>query len=262
MNPALSWGMPIHTLSKDAPALRAEGVVKRYGKLSVLTDVSITVPRGEVLALVGESGAGKTTLLRLFNRMIMADEGTVSVGGREVGSINPVRLRRSIGYVQQEGGLLPHWSVLRNVSLVPWLRGMVSPQELACKALRLVGLPPEEFAKRRPRELSGGQRQRVALARALAAEPEIILLDEPFRALDAITRAELVDTVQVLLRDIGITVLMVTHDLRSALQMSDRVAVLRAGKLEQVADPAGLCAAPATPYVKHLLERAGVEVGA
>ena len=250
--------MPIHILAEDAPALSAEGVVKRYGKLSVLDGVSITVPRGELVALVGESGAGKTTLLRLFNRMILADEGSVSVGGREVESINPVRLRRSIGYVQQEGGLLPHWSVLRNVSLVPWLRGMASPQDLAAKALRLVGLPPEEFAKRRPRQLSGGQRQRVALARGLAAEPEIILLDEPFRALDAITRAELVDAVQVLLREIGITVLMVTHDLRSALRMSDRVAVLRAGKLEQVADPDSLCASPATPYVKHLLDRAGV----
>lgn len=252
--------MHTHTLSDDAPALSAEGVVKRYGELPVLDGVSITVPRGEVVALVGESGAGKTTLLRLFNRMIRADAGTVSVGGREVETINPVRLRRSIGYVQQEGGLLPHWSVLRNVSLVPWLRAMASPPDLACKALRLVGLPPEEFAKRRPRELSGGQRQRVALARALAAEPEVILLDEPFRALDAITRSELVDAVQVLLREIRITVLMVTHDLRSALRMSDRVAVLRAGKLEQVADPDGLRRTPATPYVKHLLDRAGVEL--
>ncbi len=244
-------------LPDDAPALCAEGVGKRYGTVPVLDGVSLSVAKSEVVALVGESGAGKTTLLRLFNRMVAADAGEVSVGGREIGTLNPVRLRRSIGYVQQEGGLIPHWTVLRNVALVPWLRTMGSPHDLARKALRLVGLPPEEFAKRRPRELSGGQRQRVALARALAAEPEIILLDEPFRALDAITRGELVEAVQELLHEIGVTVLMVTHDIRSALHMADRVAVLRGGRLEQVAEPQVIRTAPATEYVRHLLERAG-----
>ncbi len=245
------------TLPENAPALCAEAVEKRYGTVPVLDGVSLTVGKREVMALVGESGAGKTTLLRLFNRMVTADSGEVSVGGREIGTLNPVRLRRSIGYVQQEGGLIPHWTVLRNVALVPWLRAMGSSRDLALKALRLVGLPPEEFAKHRPRELSGGQRQRVALARALAAEPEIILLDEPFRALDAITRAELVEAVQSLLHEIGVTVLMVTHDIRSAMHMADRVAVLRGGRLEQVATPEVIRDAPATDYVRHLLERAG-----
>ena len=245
------------TLPKDAAALCAETVEKRYGTVSVLDKVSLSVAKREVVALVGESGAGKTTLLRLFNRMVSADAGQVSVGGREIGTLNPVRLRRSVGYVQQEGGLIPHWTVLRNVALVPWLRAMGSPRDLAVKALRLVGLPPEEFAKRRPRELSGGQRQRVALARALAAEPEIILLDEPFRALDAITRAELVESVQALLHEIGVTVLMVTHDIRSAMHMADRVAVLRGGRLEQVDAPQVMRDTPATEYVRHLLERAG-----
>jgi len=243
--------------SEDAPALSATAVEKRYGTVRVLEGVSLDIAKGEFVALVGESGAGKTTLLRLFNGMVSADSGVVSVGGEEIEALNPVRLRRSIGYVQQEGGLIPHWTVLRNVALVPWLRDMGAPRDLAVKALRLVGLPPEDFARRRPGELSGGERQRVALARALAAEPEIILLDEPFRALDAITRTELAEAVQALFREIGVTTLMVTHDIQSALHMADRVAVLRAGRLEQVAAPQVICDAPATDYVRYLVERAG-----
>ena len=253
----LSLWMAEQTRSDEVPALGAEDIVKRFGDILVLDNVSLSVAKGEVMALVGESGAGKTTLLRLFNRMVAPDSGRVSVGGLPVDTLNPVRLRRSIGYVQQEGGLLPHWTVLRNTALVPWLRAMASPNDLASKALRLVGLPPQEFGHRRPRELSGGQRQRVALARALAAEPEIILLDEPFRALDAITRAELVEAVDSLLERIGVTVLMVTHDIRTALDIADRVAVLRAGRFEQVASPTELRASPSTPYVKQLLDRAG-----
>ncbi len=244
-------------LPTDAPALSAKDVVKRFGSVPVLDRVSLSLERGEIVALVGESGAGKTTLLRLFNRMISADEGEVCVGGRNVKTLNPVQLRRSIGYVQQEGGLIPHWTVLRNAALVPRLRGMASPDELASMALQLVGLPPDKFGKRRPGELSGGQRQRVALARALAAEPEIILLDEPFRALDAITRAELVEGVHGLLQEIGVTALLVTHDIRTALEIADRVAVLRGGRFEQIAPAAELRASPASPYVQQLLHRAG-----
>ena len=244
-------------LPTDAPALSAKDVVKRFGSVPVLDRVTLSLSRGDIVALVGESGAGKTTLLRLFNRMISADEGEVCVGGRDVHTLNPVQLRRSIGYVQQEGGLIPHWTVLRNAALVPRLRGMASPDELASMALQLVGLPPDEFGARRPRELSGGQRQRVALARALAAEPEIILLDEPFRALDAITRAELVEAVHTLLQEIGVTALLVTHDIRTALEIADRVAVLRGGRFEQIATAAELRSSPASPYVQQLLHRAG-----
>jgi osmoprotectant transport system ATP-binding protein len=241
----------------DVPALSAKDVVKRFDSIPVLNRVTLSAERGEIIALVGESGSGKTTLLRLFNRMIAPDEGEVSVGGRNVLTLNPVQLRRSIGYVQQEGGLIPHWTVLRNAALVPRLRRMASPNELASMALQLVGLPPEEFGTRRPGELSGGQRQRVALARALAAEPEIILLDEPFRALDAITRAELVEGVQAVLREIGVTALLVTHDIRTALDVADRVAVLRGGRFEQIAPADELRSSPATPYVQQLLYRAG-----
>ena len=244
-------------LPTDGPALSAKDVVKRFHSVPVLDHVTLTAERGDIIALVGESGSGKTTLLRLFNRMITADEGEVCVGGRNVHTLNPVQLRRSIGYVQQEGGLIPHWTVLRNVALVPKLRRMASPDELASMALQLVGLSPEEFGSRRPGALSGGQRQRVALARALAAEPDIILLDEPFRALDAITRAELVEGVQAVLREIGVTAMLVTHDIRTALDIADRVAVLRGGKFEQIASAAELRSSPATPYVKQLLQRAG-----
>jgi osmoprotectant transport system ATP-binding protein len=244
-------------LPTDGPALSTKDVVKRFHSMPVLNHVTLSVERGDIIALVGESGSGKTTLLRLFNRMITADEGEVCVGGQNVDTLNPVQLRRSIGYVQQEGGLIPHWTVLRNVALVPSLRRMASPDELASTALQLVGLSSEEFGSRRPGELSGGQRQRVALARALAAEPEIILLDEPFRALDAITRAELVEGVQAVLREIGVTAMLVTHDIRTALDIADRVAVLRGGRFEQVAPAAELRSSPATPYVQQLLQRAG-----
>ncbi len=249
--------MRAQALPTNGPALSAKDVVKSFGSVPVLDHVTLSLERGDIVALVGESGAGKTTLLRLFNRMVSADDGEVCVGGQNVHTLNPVQLRRSIGYVQQEGGLIPHWTVLRNVALVPRLRKMASPDDLASVALQLVGLPPDEFGRRRPGALSGGHRQRVALARALAAEPEIILLDEPFRALDAITRAELVEGVQALLRDIGVTALLVTHDIRTALEIADRVAVLRGGKFEQIAPAAELRSSPASPYVRQLLHRAG-----
>ncbi len=243
----------------DAPALEAIDVVKRYDGTAVLDRVSLSVARGEFVALVGESGAGKTTLLRAFNRTVEPDEGRVFLDGRDVQELNPVRIRRGMGYVQQEGGLLPHWDVLRNVALVPWLMKRPEATRMAARALMRVGLPPEEFGKRMPTELSGGQRQRVALARALAAEPQIVLLDEPFRALDAITRSEMVEMVHGVLKELGVTVLFVTHDLRTALDISDRVAVLRSGRLEQLDTPEDMCRMQSSPYVTELLHRAGIQ---
>ena len=245
----------------DSPdiALEARDVTKRFSGTPVLKSLFLIVGPGERVALVGESGAGKTTLLKAFNRMVHPDEGVLCVGGKDVMSLSAVKLRRSIGYVQQDGGLLPHWTVLRNVALVPWLRRMEGRREMARDALNLVGLQAAEFGHRYPRELSGGERQRVALARALACRPDTVLLDEPFGALDAITRSELLESVRALFREIGVTALMVTHDLRAAMQFADRVAVLRNGKIDQVADPETLCRLPATAYVAELLARAGVE---
>ncbi|HEX5387370.1 MAG TPA: ATP-binding cassette domain-containing protein [Gemmatimonadales bacterium] len=242
----------------SAPALAAQAVVKRHGTVVALDDVSLDVPRGECVALIGESGAGKSTLLRCFNRLVEPDAGRVLVEGVEARTLDPVALRRRMGYVPQEGGLLPHWRVERNVALVPWLRGEVDATERAREALGLVGLDAERFGRRWPRELSGGERQRAAVARALAGSRGVVLLDEPFGALDAITRAELQAAFAAWRRELGFTSVLVTHDLREALELADRVAVLRRGRIEQTAAPEELVRAPATAYVAELITRARV----
>jgi osmoprotectant transport system ATP-binding protein len=216
------------------------------------------VRAGECVALIGESGAGKTTLLRCFNRLIDPDQGQILIGGVDARELDPFVLRRQVGYVPQDGGLLPHWRIQRNVELVPWLSHLPRRGELALQALTLVGLDPGLFASRWPRELSGGQRQRVAVARALAAKPNLVLLDEPFGALDAITRAELQSTFLGIRRELGITCLLVTHDLDEAFLLADRVVVMRSGKIEQVATPRLLRETPATEYVRDLLQRVRV----
>jgi osmoprotectant transport system ATP-binding protein len=245
-------------VSLDVGALEAHDVVKSFGTLRALDSVSLRVAEGEALALVGESGSGKTTLLRTFNRMVDIDAGEVRVRGTSVADLEPVSLRRSVGYVQQEGGLLPHWSVLRNVALVPRLQARDDAEARAREALELVGLDPDQFGPRWPGELSGGQRQRVALARALADHPGVVLLDEPLGALDAITRGEIQEAFLAVLRRPGITLLLVTHDLREAFLLCGRVAVMRAGHVEQVGTPDELRTSPQTPYVAELLHKAGV----
>jgi osmoprotectant transport system ATP-binding protein len=245
-------------LRSDGVALAAEGVHKRFGATVALDDVSVSVAPRECLALVGESGSGKTTLLRCFNRLVEPDAGVVRVFGVDVAGVDGVALRRSVGYVAQDGGLLPHWRVRRNVELVLRLNGDSSPGARAEEALRLVGLDAAHFAERWPRELSGGQRQRVAIARALAAEPAVLLLDEPFGALDAITRSELQDAFAALRERVPTTCVLVTHDLHEAMLLATRIAVLHRGRVEQVATPAALVAEPATDYVRTLLERARV----
>ena len=238
--------------------LSAAGVTKHYGAVRALRGVSLDVAAGESVARVGESGSGKTTLLRCFNRTVEPDGGRVAVGGRNVGELDPVALRRATGYVPQDGGLLPHWTVLRNAALVPRLRGGAEAAEadaLGADALRLAGLDPAQFGGRYPHELSGGQRQRVALARALAGRPGVILLDEPFGALDAITRADVQHTFLAVRRERPASCLLVTHDLHEAERLADRVAVMRDGVIEQVAAPAELRSHPATEYVARLLKR-------
>lgn len=215
------------------------------------------------MALVGESGSGKTTLLRSFNGLVRPDAGRVLVESIDLATADLITLRRRVGYVPQDGGLLPHWSVGRNVELVLRLQGQTSGvRERRDEALRLVGLDPTVFGNRRPGELSGGQRQRVAIARALAASPSLLLLDEPFGALDAITRADLQQSFRTL-RESGttrsMTCVLVTHDLYEAFLLSDRVAVLRRGRLEQVGTPAELVGAPRTTYVRDLLARARID---
>ena len=236
-------------------SLEARGVVHSYGSVRALDGVDLHVPSGGSVGLVGESGSGKTTLLRCFNRMVEPGAGQVAIGGQDVRSGRVEALRRAVGYVPQDGGLLPHWTVRRNVALVPTLVEMPDPGGAAADALALAGLASDVYGGRYPDELSGGQRQRVALARAIAARPPVVLLDEPFGALDAISRADLQRVFEEVRRATGVTTLLVTHDLAEAARLCDILVVMRAGHVEQRGSFAELRARPATDYVRDLLER-------
>jgi osmoprotectant transport system ATP-binding protein len=205
----------------------------------IVSNVSLTIPRGETLVLLGRSGSGKTTLLKLINRMLLPSQGQVFVGGRATSDYDPIRLRRGIGYVIQEAGLFPHFTIAENIGLVPSLEKWDSARIAARveELMRLVGLDPTEFSNRRPRELSGGQRQRVGVARALAADPPILLMDEPFGALDPVTRAELQREFRALARRLNKTIVFVTHDIREALLLGQRIALLEAGRLVALGSP-------------------------
>lgn len=236
--------------------LRVSALTHRYGPVTALDDVSVAVPAGSMLALVGESGSGKTTLLRTINRTTVPAAGQVFLDEQDVSREDPVALRRRIGYVPQSGGLVPHWTVIRNVALVPTLIAHADPASAARDALERCGLSSATFAERFPHELSGGQRQRVALARALAARQGLVLLDESFSALDAISRSELLEAFTRIRAALGFTAVLVTHDLGEAARLADRIAVMRAGRIEQVGSLRELLDQPNTPYVAALVERA------
>jgi osmoprotectant transport system ATP-binding protein len=223
-------------------AIEFRGVDYRINDIPVrpiVSNVSLTISRGETLVLLGRSGSGKTTLLKLINRMLLPSQGQVFVEGRATPDSDPIRLRRGIGYVIQEAGLFPHFTIAENVGLVPSLEKWDSARIAARveELMRLVGLDPTEFSTRRPRELSGGQRQRVGVARALAADPPILLMDEPFGALDPVTRAELQREFSALARRLNKTIVFVTHDIREALLLGQRIALLEAGRLVALGSP-------------------------
>jgi len=205
----------------------------------IISGVSLAVPHGETLVLLGRSGSGKTTLLKLINGMLAPTRGEVLVQQRRTADWNLIRLRRSIGYVIQDAGLFPHFTVTENVGLIPTLEKWESSRIAARveELLQLVGLDPMEFANRRPRELSGGQRQRVGVARALAADPPILLMDEPFGALDPVTRAEMQHEFSALARRLSKTIVFVTHDLREALFLASRIILLEAGHVVASGSP-------------------------
>jgi osmoprotectant transport system ATP-binding protein len=227
----------------------------RPGRSRILDHFSFAVESGDVLALVGRSGAGKTTLLKLVNRLLLPDEGAVLVEGRDTRDWEPIRLRRRVGYVLQDVGLFPHMSVADNVAVVPRLEGWpaerVGPR--VYELLELVGLPPPQFATRWPDELSGGQRQRVGVARAIAVDPPVLLMDEPFGALDPLTRAELHAEFRRIQQRLRKTVIIVTHDMGEAFALADRVGVLEEGRLI-ACDRAAAVAASTDPRVRRLLD--------
>ena len=212
------------------------------GRVNAVNDVSLEVAEGEFLGIVGGSGSGKTTLLRLANRLIDADSGSITIEGEDVRAVDPIRLRRRIGYVFQSGGLFPHMSVADNIGITPNLLGTAAAEISARvdELLDLVRLDRAQHRDRFPHELSGGQRQRVGVARALAARPRIVLMDEPFGALDPLTRDALGDDYRALHRKLGLTTVMITHDMTEAILLADRVAVMRAGRLLAQGTPSEL----------------------
>lgn len=208
------------------------------------------------MALIGESGSGKTTLLRLLNRLVEPSSGAVFIQGHSAMNQDPIALRRRLGYVPQDGGLFPHWTVRHNVCLIPQLLEWPIKQQYdrLNTLLPLVNLDPTMVADRYPIELSGGQRQRVAVARALAADPPIVLLDEPFSALDPLTRHELHEQFLTLKTQLHKTMVLVTHDMSEAFRLGDRITVLKDGRIHQMGTPQELIDTPATPYVTSLVE--------
>jgi osmoprotectant transport system ATP-binding protein len=247
--------------------IRLEQVSKTFRRadgelVPVVRELDLEVRRGETLCLLGPSGCGKTTTLRLINRLLEPSAGRVLYDGSDTAAADPIRLRRGMGYVVQSGGLFPHMTVAANVGLLceleGWERGR--REERVRSLLALVRLDPAEFAGRYPAELSGGQRQRVGLARSLALDPPVLLMDEPFGALDPITRASVQDELLELLGSVEKTVVLVTHDLSEAFRLGDRVALLAAGRLEQIGTPAEVRANPVSEWVRRFLE--GVPDGA
>jgi osmoprotectant transport system ATP-binding protein len=225
------------------------------GRLKAVDDVSLDVAEGEFLCIVGGSGSGKTTLLRLANRLIDADEGHITIEGEDVRAADPVQLRRRIGYVFQSGGLFPHMTVADNIGITPRLLGAPAAEisSRVDELLELVRLDGGEYRDRLPQELSGGQRQRVGVARALAARPRIVLMDEPFGALDPLTRSGISEDYRALHNKFGLTTVMITHDMAEAVLLADRVAVMHSGKLLAQGTPAEL-ADSGDAYVGELLD--------
>lgn len=248
--------------SNSAQAARTAGiefsqVTKRYGANTVVNNLTLSIPAGETTVFVGSSGCGKTTTLRMINRMVEPQEGTITIGGQNIADQDPYKLRRSIGYVMQSGGLLPHRTVLENVMTVPLLNGTPKPQakERALDLLGTVGLDAS-LAQRYPAQLSGGQAQRVGVARALAADASILLMDEPFSAVDPIVRTELQEELLRLQGELHKTIVFVTHDIDEALFLGDNIAVFApGGKLAQYGAPEEILTNPANDFVESFVSQ-------
>ncbi len=231
-------------------------LTRRYGDIVAVDDLSLEVARGELVVLLGGSGCGKTTTLKMVNRLVEPSAGRVRIAGADTRAVPAHELRRRIGYCFQQVGLFPHMTVAGNVAITPQLLGWEEDRVSARvdELLRLVELEPRDFRERRPDQLSGGQQQRVGLARAFAARPDVVLLDEPFGALDPLTRDHLQQSLQTIRRQLDLTIMFVTHDMVEALLLGDRIAVMNHGRLVQVGRPDQLLDAPADAYVAELME--------
>ena len=235
--------------------IRLEHVKKSFGRYKALDDVSIVVEEGEFLTVIGRSGCGKTTMLRMINGLQKPDSGKVYAAGEDVGEADLIRLRRKIGYVIQNKGLFPHMTVEKNIIYVPVISGQKDKRQnrkLAEELIGLVGLE-REMLDRYPEELSGGQQQRVGIARALASRPKLLLMDEPFGALDEITKRAMQNELLALQKKLGMTVVFITHDIREAMKLGDRVLVMEQGKIAQCDTPENVKKNPADEFVKELI---------
>ena len=252
---------PTKRAAKDAaapePAIAFEHATKRFGDATAVDDVALKIDDGAFVTIIGSSGCGKTTLLKMVNALVMPDEGRVLVRGSATSALDPIVLRRTVGYAIQGSVLFPHLTVEQNIAYVPSLlnrRDRRRTEAAVDKWMDLIGLPTE-LRDRYPAELSGGQAQRVGIARSLAASPDILLMDEPFSAVDAITRGSLQDEIKRIHGQTGITVLFVTHDIDEALDLGDEVMVMEAGRVVQFAPPCDVLRSPATEFVDRLVTR-------
>ena len=235
--------------------IKFENVYKSYGENVVLDDLSFDIRQGEFVVLIGPSGCGKTTTLKTINRLIEPDKGRITVNGNDITKVNPVELRRRIGYVIQQIGLFPNMTVEQNISVVPKLLNYPKEKckEIVHELLELVDMPYSENAHKYPSELSGGQQQRIGVLRALAASPPIVLMDEPFGALDPITRDTLQDEVKRIQKKLKKTIVFVTHDMAEALKMADKIVFMKSGKILQIASPEEMLRYPADPLISEFM---------
>lgn len=236
--------------------IELKSVSKSFGEKKVLDDLYLSIEKGEFLTVIGRSGCGKTTMLKLMNGLLMPEQGEVIVDGKDISKTDLIALRRSIGYVIQNKGLFPHMTVEKNITYVPNISGKRNKAEnrqLALELMELVDLEAD-MLKRYPSQLSGGQQQRVGIARALAANPNIMLMDEPFGALDEITRQTMQDEILKVQKELGITIVFITHDIREAMKLGDRVLVLDGGKAVQHDTPANIQNNPANEFVRELIK--------
>ena len=241
-------------------AIEFRSVTKTFpgASYSAVDHVSLTVQEGEFVTILGSSGCGKTTLLKMVNRLYEPDSGSIILFGEDISTVDVVKVRRRIGYVIQQIGLFPHYTVADNIATVPKLLGW-DKEKIAARVeelLTLVGLEAKEFRDRYPAQLSGGQQQRIGLARALAVDPKIMLMDEPFGAIDSITREKLQDELRSLHREMGKTILFVTHDIEEAFKLGDRVIIMNEGNILQFDTPEAIIRQPADPFVQSLVDSA------